>query len=420
VKYPRIWAEISTTQWAITPEALDGIFRAVEHGLTGDDRELFHRADTGAYDIFDGLAEDRKSFVSGDVGYLFVDGPIVSRATGFSNVSGLTSIQDLTSEYKALLADPRVERINMIVDSPGGSVKGVSDFAQLISESPKLVTAFNLGLMASAAYWISSGASRIYSVDTGEIGSIGVVARPAKRKDDVIVSSQSPDKWPDPSKPEGRAVVQTQIDDIASVMIDFIAQRRSVDPGQVVSSFGRGATMIASKALGANMIDGIQTLSDFVAGQIDNDKQASTVTLMEESGMTDLKKNPDPVEASVNVEAIKKEAAQSAVRAERERLKAIETIKDQFAGEDSRVYSAVSGVVDKAKFEDGSTADSIRALALQAAFDAQKNLIAEVQTPRRELAETLKSMPTSPLAKEDDSDKKRIDAMRRGFLGGNK
>jgi hypothetical protein len=44
MKYPKIIAEIERTQWAITPEALRGILRAVDTGLTAADYEIFHKA----------------------------------------------------------------------------------------------------------------------------------------------------------------------------------------------------------------------------------------------------------------------------------------------------------------------------------------------------------------------------------------
>lgn len=436
MKYPRLFAEISSQPWLITQEALDGIYKAISEGLTDEDWSLFHKASEGALDIFDGVSAENKTFVKDGAGYLFVDGPIIPRDITLSRASGFTSIQGLTRDYKQLVADPSVREIKMIADSPGGSVTGVSDFAQMFAASPKPTSVLNIGQMASAMYWIGAAANKVYSVDTGLSGSIGVIFKPAKFDGDAVVSSQSPNKWPDPSTRDGRAVVQARVDDLAEVMIGFIAKQREVDRETVINDFGRGGTLIAQRALEAGMIDGITTLSDFVASTQDvqthmdrygaetkreDQNEVSAGAPKQESRMTDKQRDSVDAPAVTTVDKdVVAEAVAKAMAEERNRLKAIEAVKQEFAQEDSRIFTAVSESIDKIKFDASTTVEAARMMALTVAYNTQKSLITEVQKPRQELATMLEDVPTRPKSEDEATDKSCIKAMREGFLGGTK
>lgn len=435
MKHSRILSLMDRTIWMMTDAALDGLYRAVEHGLTDADYSLFHAADPSATAILDGLTEDR-AVVRGDTGYLFVDGPIVPRDTAFADTSGLTSVQTLTRQYNAFANDPRVKQIAMVIDSPGGAVDGVSEFSQLIAGSEKPVTSFVVGMAASAAYWIASASKKIYSVDTGEVGSIGVVYRSRvgdKTKIREIVSTQSPNKRPDLDSDEGRAVVQANVDDLADVMIGFIAKQRGVTPEQVQSDFGRGGVFIASKAKDAGMIDGIVTFRQFVEGR------AARVPNTTQRVGKNKRSNPagagrgdqrmgneylDDVVAGVGSPPGNgvdiKAAVAKAVQEERTRLQAIEAIASKFADDDQRIKSAVSAAINGAKYADDATVESVTALAYSAAFDAQKSLVNEARAPRQELAKQLESVPSEPKNEKPDSglSADRIKNMRAAFAGG--
>jgi ClpP class serine protease len=420
MRYPRIRAFVSSNLWAITTEALDGIYKALDLGLDPEDRDVFHKASEGALDLFDGQTTERPAFVRDGVGYLFVDGPIIPRDSAFEQSSGSTSIQTLSRELKALEDDPFVSRIRLIFDSPGGIITGVSDFGQQLANSSKPVTAFNVGQMASAAFWIAAGASKIYSVDTGLVGSLGVIFRPTKFDNQAIISSQSPNKWPNTDTEEGRRVLQTRADDLANVMLEFVAGQRNTTVDNVIANYGRGGVLIASKALEVGMIDGIATLADLVNGSLDtleNKPLAPTGTLrQQEIRMTET--NSVPVADSVDVTHQIQEAVAKAVEAERERLAAIDAVRTEFAGEDACVREAVTKVVDGLKFKAGATVESVRTEALRAAFEAQKTRVTEIQGTRRELASILSEVPVKTDSEPNAVNQDRVKALRRGFLGG--
>lgn len=97
-----------------------------------------------------------------------------------------------------------ISAIVLHVDSPGGTVDGTSDLANIIAASTKPVVTFVDGLMASAALWIGLQAKEVFASNNfAEVGSVGVMMSfmdviPAYEKKGAkyhqIVSTLSPDK----------------------------------------------------------------------------------------------------------------------------------------------------------------------------------------------------------------------------------
>jgi signal peptide peptidase SppA len=82
------------------------------------------------------------------------------------------------SNLRAALADIGVAAVVMDIDSPGGTVSGVAEFAtkitQLSEAAAKPVYAYASGQCASAAYWIACGCTGIACSPSSDVGSIGV------------------------------------------------------------------------------------------------------------------------------------------------------------------------------------------------------------------------------------------------------
>lgn len=187
-------------------------------------------------------------------------GPIFPRANLFTEVSGATSIAIAARDFYSALNNPQVSAILLNIDSPGGDVTGVSEFADMIASARgiKPVHAYVGGLGASAAYWLASAAEQITIDKTARVGSIGVVmAMPnpdASTAEEIeIVSSQSPNKRPNVATEEGRATVQETVDALAEVFVDAVARNRDVKPSKVLSDFGRGGVLVGKAAVAAGM-----------------------------------------------------------------------------------------------------------------------------------------------------------------------
>jgi signal peptide peptidase SppA len=88
-----------------------------------------------------------------------------------------TSYERIRADVRRALADPQARTIDLVIDSPGGSVLGLPETADVISQANKTkpVVAHVTGIAASAAYWLASQASVITLTPSGEVGSVGVI-----------------------------------------------------------------------------------------------------------------------------------------------------------------------------------------------------------------------------------------------------
>ena len=272
MKYPQMMLQASQIQWAMTSEAMV----AVRSLLIGDHdvppREAFHGSDMEAAETMLGARspESVLTRIRGKVGSLSINGPIAPRADALAESSGVVSIDRLISEFKALELNSDISQILLVMDSPGGAVPGVSEFASLIAGSKKTVTTYVFGMAASATYWIASAADRIVSANTGVVGSIGIIgtfkiSQNKERAETVeIISAQTPNKNTDPTTPKGRAILEGLLSSVADVFIDTVAENRGVSRETVMSDFGKGGPVVAAKALEAGMIDAVGTLEDLM------------------------------------------------------------------------------------------------------------------------------------------------------------
>jgi ClpP class serine protease len=264
------------------PSALRGIIRAVEVGLDPKDYELFHKISQEERTALVGDLGKRVSgtthaFRQGTSGIIFVDGPIVPRASAFAEASGMVSVQALTADFIALEKDPRIKSIVLLFDSPGGAIVGISDFAALVKSSSKSTIAYVYGMCASAAYWIASACDHIFAVDTGLVGGIGIVGTYRIQKDDddettlEIVSSQTPNKRVNLQSEDAQALLQKNANDLADVFIGALAENLGLSVETITNDFGKGATVVALPALAAGMIHEIATFADVLgefSGQV--------------------------------------------------------------------------------------------------------------------------------------------------------
>ena len=204
-------------------------------------------------------------------------GPIFPHADIFTDISGATSVETLALRFGEALDAPDVKAIVLNVDSPGGNIVGINEFANMIYQSrgKKPIIAYTGGLCASAAYWIASAADKIVADQTAFLGSIGVVAAwtddsEARKKEGLtdyeVVSSQSPDKRQDPNSKEGRAKLQTELDALADIFLGSVARNRGTNAAFVGENYGKGGVLISDEAVKVGMADGLGSLEGIITG----------------------------------------------------------------------------------------------------------------------------------------------------------
>src|SRR6266496_532991 len=101
--------------------------------------------------------------VKNGVAILPVEGIIEQRMSMFESLSGAVSTERISAMLANALGNPQAHSIVLAIDSPGGQVSGVQLLAREIfdARSKKPIVAVTDSMMASAAYWIGSAASKV-------------------------------------------------------------------------------------------------------------------------------------------------------------------------------------------------------------------------------------------------------------------
>lgn len=261
-------AWILSQRWAILPEMLETIISVArrESSLT-EVREALAAKDA------EPLQGTRRAEIRDGVAIINMLGPIFPRANLMTMVSGGVSLGIAAKDLTAAVNNPEVGGIMLYIDSPGGEVTAVHQFAKMVRDvrSVKPITAYVIGKGASAAYWIASAAGSIAIDATAEVGSIGVVAAytDQRKRDEKnglqtieIVSSLSPRKRPDLQTDEGRAQVLAVVDELANVFVNDVASNRGVTREEVLSKFGQGGLLVGESAVAAGMADSVMTFEE--------------------------------------------------------------------------------------------------------------------------------------------------------------
>ncbi len=123
------------------------------------------------------VAKDRPSAKApGAIAVIPVNGAIQLKFDIFMAFFGGTSTEQLGSQIESLASNPDVKSIVLDINSPGGTVSGLIELADIITKAKEKVhvVAVCNTLCASAAYWIAAQCDEIVSTPSGDIGSIGV------------------------------------------------------------------------------------------------------------------------------------------------------------------------------------------------------------------------------------------------------
>jgi capsid assembly protease len=194
-------------------------------------------------------------------------GPIVRRADLFSKMSGATDVSGLRDELATALDMNAVQRVMLVLDSPGGEVVGITELARMIraADAVKPVFAYVEGTAASAAYYLAAAAREVTGSPMSVTGSIGVRMAITKKASAPgattfeFVSSQSPNKNASPETDSGRAQIQQMMDDLAAVFLADVGEFRGLTADEVQQRYGEGGVFAASRAQSMGLIDRIET-----------------------------------------------------------------------------------------------------------------------------------------------------------------
>jgi ClpP class serine protease len=318
-----------------------------------------------------------------NVAILPVRGPIFPRANLITSWSGGTAVSQLMVDLNAAMSNDSIDTIIQNVDSPGGEITGISEYAQAVMrarESGKKVVSYVYGQGASAAYWVIAPSYKLFLSNTSMVGSIGVVAGytlsdKADEKRGVqkieIVSSQSPKKRINPTTEEGRAHIQKTVNALADIFISSVASARGVSTEKVLIDFGEGGMVLADKAVSVGMADGISTLEEVIDSHIRSNSifmgGSMPISIQQvKSEAPDVYaaifaegKTAATTELTSKIASAKEEGIAEGkalgVKSENERIQGIESLSS---------IPGASAIITKMKFDSKNTKESVSAAIL--------------------------------------------------------
>ncbi len=273
-------AEFLATPWALMPERLNAMYGVIARWSVGNiaSDETMQRIQNERL-LRDARRQTVSAISSGGIAVIPLYGVVTQRGNMVDDVSGPGSVstQQFAAALRQALADETVSQILIDIDSPGGSVYGVSELADEIASArtQKPVVAIANSLAASAAYWIGCSASEFYVSPGGEVGSIGVwqahfdysQAFATEGVKPTLISAGKYKVEGNPYAPldeEAQAFMQSRVDDYYTTFTKAVARGRGVPISQVRDGMGQGRVLGADAALAQNMVDGIATFDDVV------------------------------------------------------------------------------------------------------------------------------------------------------------
>jgi signal peptide peptidase SppA len=278
-KYQHVLAAFYGSPWAILPAKLAEIEAVLWRWVEGGRPPVDEAPQTQPVAAFGDSDRDRGFSLDGSAAVIPIHGTIHPRASVFDEWSGGTSAEAVGRAVDKAVADTRAEHIVLDVDSPGGSIYGITTAAGkiLAARKQKPVTAVVNHVAASGAYWLASQAGEVVIDPDGEVGSVGVIWPKIDEtkleemlgiKTDLVVSTKSPFKgamWPQtPQTAENRAEMLRQIDEHMEKFLAAVAKGRGVSAARVEKDFGQGRMRLAGEAISARMGDRIATLEQVV------------------------------------------------------------------------------------------------------------------------------------------------------------
>jgi signal peptide peptidase SppA len=208
------------------------------------------------------------------IAILDVRGILMPEETPFwTAVLGGTLYSELRADVDTILMRG-IRGVLLTVDSPGGYCSGCTEAAEAISKlSQRLpVVAHVQNVCASAAYFLASGATEIWSDASADSGCIGVIIPMVDQsgaweqmgiKDDYVTNTGGDLKatgYPPSQSAEERAQLQLEVDDMYAQFRDHVLAHRAI-PAEAM----RGQCAVGPRALESNLVDALGTRDQAMA-----------------------------------------------------------------------------------------------------------------------------------------------------------
>ncbi|MBA3030232.1 MAG: S49 family peptidase [Desulfobacteraceae bacterium] len=215
---------------AVSIEAAREILVALNNQNTETSVSMFEDS-TSCLEVSDGLA------------VISVNGGMVYKRSGWS---WRTSYMDLRKDFRSAIKNPDVKAILFDLDTPGGDIAGVFDFADEIYNSREIKPIYAMAneKALSAGYLIASATDKIFLSRTAIVGSIGIIAvhedlssyneKFGVKYTTVYAGEKVNERSSDaPLSDRGREAIQKQVDYAYQILVEAVARNRKLDQKMV-------------------------------------------------------------------------------------------------------------------------------------------------------------------------------------------
>jgi len=296
-RYTQITKAVYERPWAIQPAMLAVIDEVVRLRLAGaplSDDDIQARVDAAETGPRSG------SIRAQGVAVIPIYGVIAPKANLFSAMSGSATVEGIRSEFHAALADPDIGAIVFDVDSPGGSVEGITELANEIraARGTKPMAAVANHLAASAAYWLASAADEVIASPSAMVGSIGIIAMhvDVSAQDEMVGEKytfitagegKADGNEHEPLSDEARGDLQADVDDFYALFTGDVSKARGVPAARIRSDW-EASMFTAKKAVTSGLADRVDTLGATVRRMVvqANRSGAAAVHALAAAGLT--------------------------------------------------------------------------------------------------------------------------------------
>ncbi|MFE8872773.1 S49 family peptidase [Acetobacter persici] len=208
-----------------------------------------------------------------NVAIIKISGILLPGGSGCWWWPGATFYDDIGMAFDVALQDESIKAIVLHIDSPGGTVAGCFDAAELIyqARSQKPIVAIVDEMACSAGYALASAAETITLPRTGEVGSIGVVSMHvditgALEQDGIKVTTfqfgaRKTDGYPTtPLSEEAIKAQQADTDRLGALFVSTVARNRGLKPEAITEM--QAAVYRGQLGVEAGLADAVMSRTD--------------------------------------------------------------------------------------------------------------------------------------------------------------
>ena len=354
---------LSRQPWLITSEAMQSM--AAQAAAFFDDRFSLPEA-----------AENQLLTMEDGVGIIRLHGPLMRDPDLISTLLfGATDINQVADAVRQAADSKEVKSILLDIDSPGGTVNGTPELAQVVADASKLKTiyAFSAGQMCSAAYWVASQCQAVYASPSARVGSIGVMlpfidSAEKFRSQGLKVEVFAAGKFKGMGTPgvplseEQRALLQADVEEIAADFKEAVLARGRRIPDEAME----GQSFSARKAQRYNLAGVVRgrdevmaRLRSVAAPQVDKPSRASTPMKTVEDQLNDALARIQTLESDAKAREALMADASSQIEARRAELQQACTERDTLKGQ----LIAAQGDVQRLNQRNGELETQVRDLS---------------------------------------------------------